>query len=87
MNGNTLIVPISDFIRRVKYYEDLLPAVSGISLTRDGWSYMDVKLSNQARNRLLLKSAGAWEGTILDSDKLWNEVLSKRVNRRKPIKL
>lgn len=86
MNGNALIVPITDFIRRAKYYQDLMAKVAGITLTRDGRPYMDVKLNNQERNRRLLKFAGVWKGTRLDSDELWAKVFVRR-NRKNPIKL
>lgn len=87
MNGNTPIVPITDFIRRTKYYEDLLTdGVHEITLTRDGWPFMEVRLTNQERNRRLLALVGTWKGTKLDDDKLWAKVFVRR-NRKKPIKL
>ncbi len=87
MNGNTTIAPITDFIRRTKYYEDLLcKNVREIVLTRDGWPFMEVKLTNQERNRRLLALAGTWKGTELDDDKLWAKVFVRR-NRKTPIKL
>lgn len=86
MNGNTLIVPITDFVRKSKHYADILPKVREMVITRDGRPYMDVKLTNEERNRRLLKFAGIWKGTELDNDELWAKVFVRR-NRKKPIKL
>lgn len=87
MDTNTPIVPITDFIRRTKYYEDLLSdGVKGMVLTRDGWPYLEVKLTNQERNRRLLALVGTWKSTELDNDKVWKAVAVRR-NRKKPIKL
>lgn len=85
MNGNTLVVPITDFIRNTKYYEDLVAKVN-LTLTRDGWPYLDVKLNNQARNRKLLEFLDTIDPTLFANDEVWRAVAVRR-NRKKPIRL
>lgn len=86
MNANAPIIPITDFLRKAKYYSDLLPDVDKLIVTRDGRPYMDINLSNQERNRRLLAFVGKWKGTSLDDDKLWAKVFVRR-NRKKPVRL
>lgn len=85
MNGNTLVVPITDFIRNTKYYEDLAVRVN-LTLTRDGRPYLDVKLNNQARNRKLLEFLNTIDPTLFANDEVWKAVAVRR-NRKKPIRL
>lgn len=86
MNGNTLVVPITDFIRKTKYYEDLFPGIGEITLTRDGRPYLDVRLNNQARNRKLLEFLDTIDPTLFANDEVWKTVAVRR-NRKKPIRL
>ncbi len=86
MNGNTLIVPITDFLRRHKYYDDQLHHADGMTLTLDGWPYLDVKLNNRERNKALLAFVKTIDPKLFANEKVWEEVAVRR-NRKKPITL
>lgn len=86
MNGNTLIVPITDFLRRHKYYGDQLRHADGMTLTLDGWPYLDVKLNNRERNKALLEFVKTIDPKLFDNDEVWKAVAVRR-NRKKPITL
>lgn len=86
MNGNTLIVPITDFVRKARYYADLLPKIDGMIITREGRPYMDVKLNNRQRNLALLKFLDTIDPNLFADDSVWKAVAVRR-NRKKLVKL
>lgn len=83
---NTIIVPITDFVRKLGEYTALLPRVNEIILTREGRPFATVKATPEEKNKQLLKSFGAWKGTNLDSDEFWEKVLVRK-SRKKQIKI
>ncbi len=83
---NSLIVPVTDFIRRFGDYADMLPHVKELILTRDGRHFATITASPGEKNKKLLSLAGAWKGTELDSDDYWDRVLvrkNKKSSKRK----
>lgn len=81
---DTIIIPITDFIRKAGLYSERLPKLEKIILTKEGRPFAEVKATPQEKNRKLLSFFGAWKGTELDSDKFWKDIL-KRKNRKKII--
>ncbi len=86
MNGNTLIVPITDFARHVSGYINSLPNVEEVVITRDSRAVATVKSTPREKNRALLKLQGTWDGSLFDNDEVWKAVAVRR-NRKKPIRL
>jgi hypothetical protein len=81
---NAPIIPITDFIRKFGMYADLLPSTNGIILTRDGRPFATLQATPEEKNRELLKYAGMWKNTPLDSDEFWKKTLVRK-NRRHPV--
>lgn len=78
---DTIIVPVTDFIRKFGEYADLLPKLDEIILTREGRHFAVIKASPRERNLRLLESAGVWKNTNLDDDSFWKKTL-KRKNKK-----
>lgn len=81
---DTMIIPITDFVRKFGQYADKLSSLDKIILTREGRPFAELKSTPEEKNKKLLSFAGIWKGTKLDDDKLWKKVLVRR-NRKKPI--
>jgi len=83
---DTKIIPVTDFIRKFGDYAAILPRVDKIILTREGRPFATVKAVPEEKNNELLGFSGIWKGSELDSDKLWQSVLTRK-NRKTPVKL
>lgn len=80
------IVPITDFIRRIGDYADMLPNVTKLIITRDGRPFATFQATPEEKNARLIKLFGTWKGSLFDNDMIWKAVAVRR-NRKKPIKI
>lgn len=83
---DTIIIPVTDFIRKFGDYANRLPSLEKIILTREGRPFAELKLSPEERNRKLLSLRGSWDGKLFDNDKIWKAVLIRR-NRKRTVKI
>lgn len=81
---NSRIIPITDFLRKFGDYAAILPFMDELIVTREGRPFATIKATPDEKNRELLKCAGLWKGSELDSDDFWNKAL-KRKNRAKSL--
>lgn len=82
---NTVIIPITDFIRKFGMYADKLPSLGELVLTRGGRPFATLKATPEEKNRELLKLFGAWKNTPLDSDALWKMVRTRKSRKKHAI--
>lgn len=83
---NEKTVAISDLRKRFGEIEDELPFVDRFVLTKKGKPFAILSATPQVKRRLMEKTAGAFKGTPLASEKVWKEVL-KRKSRKEDINL
>ncbi|OGM23182.1 hypothetical protein A2961_03560 [Candidatus Woesebacteria bacterium RIFCSPLOWO2_01_FULL_39_21] len=83
---NTKIIPITELRRRFGDITSDLHLVNSIILTKDGRPFAELRAVPSVKAEGLKKLFGAWKGTDLDSDKLWEEVF-KRKSRRRPVRI
>ncbi len=79
---NSKIIPITDLRRNFGENTADILSVESYILTKGGRPFAILKAAPELRRKKLLTSMGAWKGTDLDDDKLWNNIL-KRKSRKK----
>jgi hypothetical protein len=80
------IIPITDLRRNFGEITANLADIDSLLLTRGGEPFATLKATPNVKRKKLMKSFGAWKGTKLDDDKLWDELL-KRKSKDKPVEL
>lgn len=83
---NTFIIPITELRRKFGEVTASLPEIDSLILTKKGRPFAVLKATKEAKMEILKRSAGAWKGTALDSDKVWKKVF-KRKSRKTKISL
>ena len=83
---DTVIIPITDFIRKFGQYADILANVDKLILTREGRPFATVEITAEEKNKKLLSLKNSWNGKLFENEEVWKAVLTRR-NRRKPIKI
>lgn len=78
----TKIIPITDFRRNFGENTNDILMVESYILTKGGRPFAVVKAAPELRKEMLKMAMGAWKGTSLDDDDLWNDIL-KRKSRKK----
>ena len=80
------IVSVTELRRNFGEITANLAKIDSLILTRGGEPFAILKAVPEEKKKILRGVAGAWEGTALDSDALWNKA-SKRKSRKTAISL
>lgn len=83
---DTIIIPITDFVRKFGAYANRLPSLEKIILTREGRPFAELKASPQEKNRKLIELIKSFDGKLFENEEVWKAVFTRR-NRKKPIKI
>jgi len=75
--NKTPIITITDLRRNFGAITEKLTSFEKIILTRGGEPFAILKAAPEEKKKLLKKVKGAWKGTALDSDKLWESAVKK----------
>ncbi len=86
MNGDTLIIPITDLRRKFGEVTAVLPEINSLLVTKKGRPFAILKATKEAKMKVLKKAAGSWEKTALDNNQVWQAV-SKRKSRKSAVVL
>ncbi len=87
MNGSfPRIISITELRRNFGGLTKNLAKTDAVILTKGGEPFAILKPAPEEKRKLLIKTAGAWKGTALDTDSLWKKV-SKKKSRKYPISL
>ena len=82
---NIKTISVNDLRRNFGELKKLLPSVEFI-VTDRGKPIAMLSSTREMKRELMRSTAGAWKGTELDDDELWNDVLRKH-SRKKDINL
>lgn len=80
------IISITELRRNFGEVTTDLARMDSLILTRGGEPFAVLKAVPAEKKKVLKKAAGAWKGTSLDSDKVWEEVF-KRKSRKTSTRL
>ena len=80
------IVSVTELRRNFGEITANLAKIDSLILTRGGEPFAILKAVPEEKKKILRGAAGAWEGTVLDSDALWKKV-SKRKSRKTAVTL
>jgi len=80
------IVSVTELRRNFGEITANLAKIDSLILTRGGEPFAVLKAVPEEKKKILKEAAGAWKGTALDSDSLWEKV-SKRKSRLTTIHL
>lgn len=83
---DTIIIPITDFVRKAGEYADRLPSLEKIIITRGGRPFAELKASPQEKNRKLIELIKSFDSKLFENEEVWKAVFTRR-NRKKPIKI
>lgn len=75
------IVSVTELRRNFGEITANLARIDSLILTRGGEPFAILKAVPEEKKKILRGAAGAWEGTVLDNDALWEKV-SKRKSRK-----
>lgn len=77
------IISVTELRRNFGEITEELPRLEKIILTKGGEPFAILKAAPEEKKKVLRKTAGAWKGTELDSDKLWKEVFKRKSRKRR----
>jgi antitoxin (DNA-binding transcriptional repressor) of toxin-antitoxin stability system len=77
------IVPVTALRRNFGSLTKGLSSYREIILTRDGKPFALLRPARELRRDFRERARGAWKGTSLDSDSLWNGALKKKSRARR----
>lgn len=80
------IISITELRRKFGEITENLAKTDSVILTKGGEPFAILKPAPEEKRKLLMKTAGAWKKTPLDSDVIWKKV-SKKKSRKEPISL
>jgi antitoxin (DNA-binding transcriptional repressor) of toxin-antitoxin stability system len=80
------IIPVTDLRRNFGEITSVLATMNEIVLTKDGRPFAVLRAAVEEKRKLMKGFAGSLKGTVMDDDKLWEDVL-KRKSRKVPIDL
>lgn len=80
------IIPVTDLRRNFGEITSNLPEKEPLVLTKGGEPFAILKSAPEVKRKKLKKAAGAWKGTALDSDDVWDKVAERR-SRSSPVAL
>lgn len=80
------IIPITELRRNFGAVTEELAKIESLILTKGGKPFAVLRAMPGEKKKILMKSAGAWKNTKLDTNKLWKQVF-KRKSRRSSINL
>lgn len=80
------VVSVTELRRNFGEITANLAKIESLILTRGGEPFAILTAVPEEKKKILREAAGAWEGTTLDSDTLW-ETVSKRKSRKTAIHL
>lgn len=72
------IISVTELRRNFGEITSNLPEINSLILTKGGKPFAVMKAAPEEKKKIMKKAAGTWEGTKLDSDKLWKEVFKKK---------
>ena len=79
---NTRIIPITDLRRNFGGETDDILSVESYILTKGGKPFAIMKASPELRKEKMRMAAGAWKGTALDDDDLWEDILVRKSRKK-----
>lgn len=80
--NTTKTIAINDLRRRFGEIEKELPYVKSFIITKKGKPFATLSANPSIKREMLKKSAGAFVGTPLDNNKLWNDILKRRPSKK-----
>lgn len=80
------LVSVTELRRNFGKITANLAKIDSLILTRGGEPFAILKATPGEKIRVLKKVAGAWKGTALDNDGLWEQVAKKK-SRKTRVKL
>ncbi len=75
-------ISINDLRRNFGDIEKNLPFVDRFIITKKGRPFAVLSAAPTVKKELMKKTAGAFKGTTLDNNKLWNDVLKKKSRKQ-----
>lgn len=83
---DTVIIPITDFVRKAGEYAARLPSLEKIILTKGGRPFAELKATPEEKNKKLIALIKSFDGKLFENEEVWKAVFTRR-NRKKPIKI
>lgn len=72
------IISITELRRNFGELTENLARMDSLILTKGGEPFAVLKAVPEEKKKILRKASGAWRGTALDSDKVWEKVFKRR---------
>lgn len=79
---NSKIISVTELRRNFGAITEKLAEIDSLILTRGGEPFAILKSAPEEKMKILRRAAGAWKGTALDNDPLWEKSLKKKSRKK-----